>query len=115
MSRALCARKWHFSEGEGPGREGVVEESVGCRGVEGGLGKDFRYRGVFCCKYEYIKEMKGTGTETGREGTCFDMRAMQDIRGGWDISAMCRGEGVELGELKPTIPGSAVILQVLFR
>jgi hypothetical protein len=43
MSRALWARKWYFSDGEGMGRGGVVAAWwVARRGVEGGLGKDFR-------------------------------------------------------------------------
>ena len=48
ISRALCARKWYFSEGDGAGSGGdIAGELETCSGVVGGLGKGFRKSGLF--------------------------------------------------------------------
>ena len=47
MSRDEWARKWYFSDGDGEGR-GVGACVGGWIGVEAGLGKVLRKRGLFC-------------------------------------------------------------------
>ena len=77
MSSAECARNWYFMDGEGCARDG----GDGCIGVDVGLGKVLRKRGLF---YQVRRQTAVP--------TCFPIIAMQDIRGTWDIGR----DGLEL-------------------